>query len=113
MPPVVTFSGAPGAPGESRVKPPEVPPYVQQLRPYVPGKPIEEVEREYGVTGIIKLASNENPLGPSPRAAGPCQGAPPRPARYPGGRGRQPARGPAPGPGAAPGAPLVGTRRGR
>jgi histidinol-phosphate aminotransferase len=34
----------------------------------VPGKPIEEVEREYGLTDIIKLASNENPLGPSPRA---------------------------------------------
>ncbi len=39
-----------------------------QLKPYQPGKPIEEVEREYGVTDIIKLASNENPLGPSPAA---------------------------------------------
>jgi len=38
------------------------------IRPYVPGKPIEEVQREYGLTDIIKLASNENPLGPSPRA---------------------------------------------
>jgi len=46
-----------------------VPPYVASLTPYVPGKPIEEVEREYGVTGVAKLASNENPLGPSPRAA--------------------------------------------
>jgi histidinol-phosphate aminotransferase len=36
--------------------------------PYRPGKPIEEVERELGITGIIKLASNENSLGPSPRA---------------------------------------------
>jgi histidinol-phosphate aminotransferase len=45
-----------------------VPPYVASLQPYVPGKPIEEVEREYGVTGVAKLASNENPLGPSPRA---------------------------------------------
>ncbi|HET6414274.1 MAG TPA: histidinol-phosphate transaminase [Anaeromyxobacter sp.] len=44
-----------------------VPPYVASLQPYVPGKPIEEVEREYGVTGVAKLASNENPLGPSPR----------------------------------------------
>ena len=35
---------------------------------YQPGKPIEEVERELGITGIIKLASNENPLGPSPKA---------------------------------------------
>lgn len=41
---------------------------VLKLKPYVPGKPIEEVEREYGVTNIIKLASNENPLGPSPKA---------------------------------------------
>jgi histidinol-phosphate aminotransferase len=36
--------------------------------PYKPGKPIEEVERELGITGLIKLASNENPLGPSPKA---------------------------------------------
>ncbi|MCW8824815.1 MAG: histidinol-phosphate transaminase [Gammaproteobacteria bacterium] len=41
---------------------------VSSLRPYQPGKPIEELEREYGVTNIIKLASNENPFGPS-RAA--------------------------------------------
>jgi histidinol-phosphate aminotransferase len=45
-----------------------VPPNVASLTPYVPGKPIEEVEREYGVFGVAKLASNENPLGPSPRA---------------------------------------------
>ncbi len=38
------------------------------IRPYVPGKPIEEVQREYSLTDVIKLASNENPLGPSPRA---------------------------------------------
>src|SRR5438067_788077 len=39
------------------------------LKPYQPGKPIEEVKRELGITGeIVKLASNENPLGPSPRA---------------------------------------------
>lgn len=37
-------------------------------KPYVPGKPIDEVERELGITGVIKLASNENPLGPSPVA---------------------------------------------
>lgn len=47
---------------------PIVPTYVASLTPYVPGKPIEEVEREYGVTGVAKLASNENALGPSPRA---------------------------------------------
>ncbi|WP_342381772.1 histidinol-phosphate transaminase [Myxococcus stipitatus] len=47
---------------------PLVPNYVETLKPYVPGKPIEETEREFGLTGVIKLASNENPLGPSPRA---------------------------------------------
>jgi histidinol-phosphate aminotransferase len=41
---------------------------IEKLRPYAPGKPIEETEREYGVTGPAKLASNENPLGPSPLA---------------------------------------------
>ena len=44
------------------------PDYVSSLRPYVPGKPVEELERELGITGSIKLASNENPLGPSPLA---------------------------------------------
>lgn len=38
---------------------------VHSLRPYEPGKPAEELERELGVTDVIKLASNENPLGPS------------------------------------------------
>jgi len=45
-----------------------VPPYIESLRPYVPGKPIGEVRREYGLERIIKLASNENPFGPSPMA---------------------------------------------
>lgn len=44
------------------------PEWVRSLAPYVPGKPIEEVERELGIRGSIKLASNENPLGPSPLA---------------------------------------------
>ncbi len=41
---------------------------IETLVPYPPGKPIEELEREMGITGSIKLASNENPLGPSPLA---------------------------------------------
>ena len=43
---------------------------VQGLTPYQPGKPIEELAREYGLEpdSIVKLASNENPLGPSPVA---------------------------------------------
>ena len=43
-------------------------PWIAGLEPYVPGKPIEELERELGIANAVKLASNENPLGPSPRA---------------------------------------------
>ncbi len=39
-----------------------------EIQPYVPGKPIEEVKRELGLKDVIKLASNENPYGPSPKA---------------------------------------------
>ncbi|MGB9792320.1 MAG: histidinol-phosphate transaminase [Thermacetogeniaceae bacterium] len=38
------------------------------IKPYVPGKPVEEVQRELGIVDVVKLASNENPLGPSPQA---------------------------------------------
>jgi histidinol-phosphate aminotransferase len=41
-------------------------PEIFNLKPYVPGKPIDEVKRELGLEDVIKLASNENPLGPSP-----------------------------------------------
>jgi histidinol-phosphate aminotransferase len=41
---------------------------IEDLQPYSPGKPIRELERELGIAGAIKLASNENPLGPSPKA---------------------------------------------
>jgi histidinol-phosphate aminotransferase len=47
---------------------PLVPPYIATLRPYEPGRTAEEVERAYGVASAVKLASNENPLGPSPLA---------------------------------------------
>ncbi len=43
-------------------------PGVQHLKPYVPGKPVDELERELGIRNSVKLASNENPLGPSPYA---------------------------------------------
>ncbi len=43
-------------------------PEIKDLVPYKPGKPIEDVKREYGLTEVIKLASNENPLGSSPKA---------------------------------------------
>jgi len=45
-----------------------IPKRVQELKPYKAGKPIEELAREKKLDRIVKLASNENPLGPSPRA---------------------------------------------
>lgn len=45
-----------------------IPDYIQAIDPYVPGKPLEALEREYGISDSVKLASNENPLGPSPKA---------------------------------------------
>src|SRR5271156_5497270 len=45
-----------------------VPPYIESLRPYEAGRGIEDVQREYGLTDVAKLASNENPLGSSPLA---------------------------------------------
>lgn len=58
---------------------------ILKLRPYVPGKPIEEVEREYGIKNIVKLASNENPLGPSPKAIEAMKAAAEKVALYPDG----------------------------
>ena len=62
-------------------------PGVQKLSPYVPGKPISELERELGIENIIKLASNENPLGPSPMAMQAIQGEMDELALYPDGNG--------------------------
>ncbi len=47
---------------------PEMRSCLELIKPYIPGKPVEEVERELGLKNVIKLASNENPLGPSPAA---------------------------------------------
>lgn len=55
------------------------------LVPYPPGKPIEELERELGISGSIKLASNENPVGPSKKALDAINGALERLNRYPDG----------------------------
>jgi histidinol-phosphate aminotransferase len=44
------------------------PNHIKTIKPYVPGKPVEELEREVGITDSVKLASNENPAGPSPLA---------------------------------------------
>ncbi|HEX5323272.1 MAG TPA: histidinol-phosphate transaminase [Capsulimonadaceae bacterium] len=57
--------------------------HIQRLKPYHPGKPIEEVQRELGLTSVIKLASNENPLGPSPKAVAAIQEAAKKVAFYP------------------------------
>lgn len=62
-------------------------PGVQSLIPYKPGKPIEELERELGLSDIVKLASNENPLGPSPRALNAIKATLSELARYPDGNG--------------------------
>ena len=63
----------------------EVPEWIRSLAPYPPGKPIEELEREYGIFGSIKLASNENPLGPSPKAVAAVSAALGNLHRYPDG----------------------------
>ena len=63
----------------------QVHPDILSLSPYVPGKPIDELQRELGLTRVIKLASNENPLGPSPKALAALSGAQDMLHRYPDG----------------------------
>jgi histidinol-phosphate aminotransferase len=60
---------------------------VRALQPYQPGKPVSELEREYGVSNIIKLASNENPLGASPKAIAAVKSQLGELERYPDGNG--------------------------
>lgn len=64
-------------------------PGVQKLSPYVPGKPVDELARELGLDPhrIVKLASNENPLGPSPKAIAAVQAELQSLTRYPDGNG--------------------------
>ncbi|HVL00990.1 MAG TPA: histidinol-phosphate transaminase [Dongiaceae bacterium] len=62
-------------------------PGVQGLTPYVPGKPVEELERELGIRNIVKLASNENPLGPSPKVLAALEQVKAELTRYPDGNG--------------------------
>jgi histidinol-phosphate aminotransferase len=65
------------------------PEYVRRIAPYVPGKPIDELAREYGLAeaSIIKLASNENPRGPSPQVRAAVATAAADITRYPDGNG--------------------------
>ncbi len=65
----------------------DVPAYIRDLVPYPPGKPIEELERQYGVKNPIKLASNENSMGPSPAAVEHCKDSLAKLFRYPDGSG--------------------------
>jgi histidinol-phosphate aminotransferase len=64
-------------------------PGVQLLKPYIPGKPIDELERELGIKNSIKLASNENPLGPSPKALAAAQAVMANIHHYPDGSGHK------------------------
>jgi histidinol-phosphate aminotransferase len=57
--------------------------HIEALLPYVPGKRVEELERELGITDAVKLASNENPLGPSPHALEAARAAAARAHLYP------------------------------
>src|SRR6266481_916550 len=63
------------------------PAYIRAIAPYQPGKPIPELERELGISGIVKLASNENPLGCSPLAVAAMHEAIKTIALYPDGNG--------------------------
>jgi histidinol-phosphate aminotransferase len=65
----------------------KIPEYIQSIEPYKPGKPIDELAREHGIQHAIKLASNENPLGPSPMAVQAITLALSSLHRYPDGRG--------------------------
>jgi len=67
------------------VKKPEMRACLDKIKPYVPGKPVEEVERELGLKNVIKLASNENPLGASPLAITAMQENAPKMNIYPDG----------------------------
>ena len=64
-----------------------IPRHLRSFAAYVPGKPIEEVERTLGIRDAVKLASNENPLGPSPKAAEAIRQVAGRVHRYPDGNG--------------------------
>lgn len=62
---------------------PTLRPHLKAVNVYVPGKPLEELERQYGIQDAVKMASNENALGPSPRAVEAIKKALPRIHRYP------------------------------
>lgn len=63
-------------------------PAIKEMTPYVPGKPVEDVRRELGITDLVKLNQNENPLGSSPAAVAAAQAAMSRLHTYPEGTSR-------------------------
>ncbi|HEU4403400.1 MAG TPA: histidinol-phosphate transaminase [Candidatus Polarisedimenticolia bacterium] len=65
-----------------------IPAHIGEISPYVPGTPIEEAERRSGLRQVVKLASNENPLGPSPRALQAIRDVASGVHRYPDGSGQ-------------------------
>ena len=79
----MTFDPRSGAPTPRVID--TIRPDIHRLAAYVPGRPIEELERELGISGAIKLASNENPLGPSPLAIAAMNAAAHSVNRYPDG----------------------------
>ncbi|MCU7799088.1 MAG: histidinol-phosphate transaminase [gamma proteobacterium symbiont of Lucinoma myriamae] len=73
-----------------KTKSPQAVECVALLHPYIPGKPVDELEREYGVKNAVKVASNENPLGPSPHVISHLSALLKKPqelSRYPDGNG--------------------------
>jgi len=81
---------------------------IREARPYVPGKPVEEVQRELGLADVIKLASNENPEGPLPQVVAALQRAATEVNRYPDGSAYRLTQALAGFLGVAPGAILLG-----
>lgn len=65
------------------------PDYIKAIAPYVPGKPLDALEREYGISDSVKLASNENPLGASPKALAAIRQSLSALHRYPDGAGHR------------------------
>jgi len=88
---------------------PLVQPYVESLKPYVPGKPTADAVRETGLPDVVKLASNENPLGPSPRAVEAMRRAAAEAHLYPEGSSRELTLGLAGSLGVEPGQVFVGS----
>lgn len=64
---------------------PEPRPQVEKFEPYLPGRSLEQVKREYGLKAVVKMASNENALGPSPKAVAALKACASRVHRYPDG----------------------------